>query len=153
MSVSLSPDNRTFVSGSCDTSAKLWDLRDCKCKQTFQGHEADINAVTYFPNGMSFVTGGDDATCRLFDIRSDQQVGIYTHDGILCGVSSVAFSTSGRLLFAGYDDSKCLIWDTLKQEQCGVLTGHISRVSCLGVTKDGFAICTGSWDSFLRIWN
>jgi hypothetical protein len=26
-------------------------------------------------------------------------------------------------------------------------------VSCLGVTEDGMAVCTGSWDSFLKIWN
>lgn len=46
MSLSLSPDMRTFVSGACDASAKLWDIRDGMCKQTFTGHESDINAVT-----------------------------------------------------------------------------------------------------------
>lgn len=35
----------------------------------------------------------------------------------------------------------------------GVLAGHDNRVSCLGVTTDGMAVATGSWDSFLRIWN
>ena len=25
--------------------------------------------------------------------------------------------------------------------------------SCLGVSEDGMAVGTGSWDSFLRIWN
>jgi len=46
MSLSLSPDFKTFVSGACDASAKLWDIRDGLCKQTFPGHESDINAVT-----------------------------------------------------------------------------------------------------------
>lgn len=73
MSLSMSPDMRTFVSGACDASAKvnencsfkilllcypylnynimffnfqLWDVRDGTCKQTFPGHESDINAVT-----------------------------------------------------------------------------------------------------------
>lgn len=35
----------------------------------------------------------------------------------------------------------------------GVLAGHDNRVSCLGVTEDGMAVGTGSWDSFLKIWN
>lgn len=35
----------------------------------------------------------------------------------------------------------------------GVLAGHDNRVSCLGVTEDGSAVATGSWDSFLKIWN
>lgn len=46
MSLSLSPDYRSFVSGACDASAKLWDIREGLCKQTFPGHESDINAVT-----------------------------------------------------------------------------------------------------------
>ena len=29
-------------------------MRDGKCKQTFSGHEHDINSVQYFPNGMAF---------------------------------------------------------------------------------------------------
>ena len=45
MSLSLSPEQRTFLSGACDASCKLWDIRDGMCKNTFVGHESDINAV------------------------------------------------------------------------------------------------------------
>lgn len=154
MSLSLCNDGgRTFVSGACDASAKVWDIREGMCKQTFTGHESDINAVAYFPSGVAFGTGSDDATCRLFDIRSDQEIMCYSHDNIICGITSVAFSKSGRLLLAGYDDFNCNVWDTLKGDRAGVLAGHDNRVSCLGVTDDGMAVATGSWDSFLRIWN
>uniref|UniRef100_A0A8C5CEV6 G protein subunit beta 4 n=1 Tax=Gadus morhua TaxID=8049 RepID=A0A8C5CEV6_GADMO len=153
MSLSLSPDFRTFVSGACDASSKLWDVRDGMCRQSFTGHVSDINAVCFFPNGNAFCTGSDDATCRLFDLRADQELMMYSHDNIICGITSVAFSKSGRLLLAGYDDFNCNVWDTLKAERAGVLAGHDNRVSCLGVTDDGMAVATGSWDSFLRIWN
>uniref|UniRef100_A0A8B9LXX3 Guanine nucleotide-binding protein subunit beta-4 n=1 Tax=Astyanax mexicanus TaxID=7994 RepID=A0A8B9LXX3_ASTMX len=45
MSLSLSPDTRTFVSGACDATSKLWDIRDGMCRQSFTGHVSDINAV------------------------------------------------------------------------------------------------------------
>jgi guanine nucleotide-binding protein G(I)/G(S)/G(T) subunit beta-1 len=128
---------QTFVSGACDTTAKLWDLRDGKCKQTFAGHDADINAVTFYPDGNAFGTGSDDASCRLFDIRADQEVNKYTADNILCGITSVGFSASGRLLFAGYDDFNCNVWDTLKGERVAVLAAHENRVSCLGTSDRG----------------
>ncbi|XP_056267279.1 guanine nucleotide-binding protein G(I)/G(S)/G(T) subunit beta-2 isoform X2 [Pseudoliparis swirei] len=153
MSLSLSPDLRTFVSGACDASVKLWDIRDSMCRQTFTGHESDINAICFFPNGSAFATGSDDATCRLFDLRADQELSVYCHDNIICGITSVAFSRSGRLLLAGYDDFNCNIWDAMKGDRAGVLAGHDNRVSCLGVTDDGMAVSTGSWDSFLKIWN
>ena len=105
----------------------------------------------FFPNGDAFATGSDDASCRLFDIRADRELNTFTHDNILCGITSVAFSISGRILFGGYDDWTCNVWDTLKGERVGVLTGHENRVSCLGVSSDGMALCTGSWDSTLRV--
>lgn len=144
MSLSLSPDQRTFVSGACDASVKLWDIRDSMCRQTFTGHESDINAICvsvrprddvtgfpptpdtdscappqFFPNGSAFATGSDDATCRLFDLRADQELGLYCHDNIICGITSVAFSRSGRLLLAGYDDFNCNIWDAMKGDRAG----------------------------------
>lgn len=162
MSLSLSPDSRTFVSGACDASSKLWDIRDGMCRQSFTGHVSDINAVCvsvkeksplqclmlvyfflslsfhitfencvyiigfqlglffqFFPNGNAFTTGSDDATCRLFDLRADQELMMYSHDNIICGITSVAFSKSGRLLLAGYDDFNCNVWDTLKGERAG----------------------------------
>ena len=107
--------------------------------------------LRFFPNGDAFATGSDDASCRLFDIRADRELNSFTHDNILCGITSVAFSIPGRLLFGGYDDWTCNVWDTLKGERVGVLTGHENRVSCLGVSADGMALCTGSWDSTLRV--
>ena len=43
-----------LVSGADDGAVKLWDLRDGKCRQTFVGHENDINSVDYFPDGNAF---------------------------------------------------------------------------------------------------
>ena len=121
--------------------------------QTFQGHELDINAISFMTSGQVFGTGSDDATCRVFDIRSDQELACYSHEAIICGITSLAFSKSGRLMFAGYDDYNTHVWDILKLEKVCCMMGHENRVSCLGVNEEGTALCTGSWDSFLKIWN
>lgn len=79
MSLSVNPlDNNQFVSGACDAFAKLWDIRQQKCVQTFAAHDSDINAIQFFPNGNAFGTGSDDASCRLFDIRADRELQSYT---------------------------------------------------------------------------
>jgi guanine nucleotide-binding protein G(I)/G(S)/G(T) subunit beta-1 len=83
MSLSINPlDNNQFVSGACDAFAKLWDIRQQRCIQTFAAHDSDINAIQYFPNGNAFGTGSDDASCRLFDIRADRELQSYTVRGI-----------------------------------------------------------------------
>jgi guanine nucleotide-binding protein G(I)/G(S)/G(T) subunit beta-1 len=111
-------------------------------------HEPD----RFFPNGEAFASGSDDASCRLFDLRADKELICYSHESILSGVTSLGFSYSGRLLFAGYDDFNCQVWDTVKGERVGTLSGHENRVSCLGVSSDGMAMCTGSWDSTLKVF-
>lgn len=155
MSVSIfGKEGNYFVSGSCDATAKLWDTRaDGKVAiKTFPGHESDINSVMFFPDGNAFGTGSDDSSCRLFDIRAYRQLNKYSSDKILCGITSVAFSRTGQMLFAGYDDYNCYVWDTQLGTNPSQLSGHENRVSCLGVAEDGKALCTGSWDTFLKIW-
>ena len=54
-------------------------------------------------------------------------------------------------MFAGYDDGQCIGWDTLLRRPTLQLTGHENRVTSLGVSPDGTAVCTGSWDTVLRV--
>lgn len=157
MSVSPSPvDPNQFVSGSCDATCKLWDIRVSRAVITFEGHESDINHVDFFPSGTAFGTGSDDSSCRLYDLRAYQEINTFNNHSILCGITSVAFSSSGRLLIGGYDDYTCNVWDTINQETENTapaqqLKIHENRVSCVGVQRDGQALCTGSWDTLLRI--
>jgi len=145
-------DKNLFVSGACDKTAKLWDIRSGQSSQTFEGHTNDVNAVQFFPNGNAVGTGSEDKSCKLFDLRADRDVQTYTDDSLKTGVTSIAFSLSGRFLFAGYDDNTCYVFDALKGERLWGLAGHTNRVSCLGVSADGKALCTGSWDTLLKIW-
>uniref|UniRef100_A0A915DVD1 Uncharacterized protein n=1 Tax=Ditylenchus dipsaci TaxID=166011 RepID=A0A915DVD1_9BILA len=156
MSLSLNPkDNNVFVSGACDASAKLWDIRLPKSAQiSFVGNRDDINDIKFFPSGQAFATGSDDGTCRMFDVAACTQLACYSNTtNNNAEITSIDFSASGRLLFSGDNAFNCNIWDAMKQERVGVLAGHSQRVSCLGVAGNGSAVCTGSWDGLLKLWN
>lgn len=70
MSLALSPDMNTFISGACDSLAKLWDLREGACKQTFTGHTSDINAIsvssTTFCTSQNINTWADKIILKKF---------------------------------------------------------------------------------------
>ncbi|XP_010935069.1 guanine nucleotide-binding protein subunit beta isoform X2 [Elaeis guineensis] len=163
LSVSVNSSNSNmFVSGSCDATARLWDTRKASpAVRTYHGHEGDVNAVKFFPDGQRLGTGSDDGTCRLFDMGTGHQLQVYSqqhdsNDNDVPIVTSIAFSISGRLLFAGYSNGDCYVWDTLVAEvvlNLGTLqNSHEGRISCLGLSSDGSALCTGSWDKSLKIW-
>lgn len=45
VSISVAPDGNTYITGSVDKTCRLWDIREQTPKQTFFGHEADVNSV------------------------------------------------------------------------------------------------------------
>lgn len=109
--------------------------------------------LQFFPNGNAFATGSDDATCRLFDLRADQELMVYSHDNIICGITSVAFSKSGRLLLAGYDDFNCNVWDTLKADRAGMWQYMQRNILLLHLLISKYTyndILCVNWHLFLR---
>lgn len=100
-------------------------------------------------NGKYFVTGSEDKSARLFDIRSAQELIGYSLNN---AVTSVELSKSGRYAFIGVADfSGVAIWDAVKGEEVGSLKGHKSQVSNIGLSGDGRALCTASWDGTLKV--
>lgn len=154
MGIDLQPNNPSncFISVSSDTTARYWDIRTGRTTRIFVGHDSDINAVNFFPDGNAFVTASDDGTCRLFDLRADREVACYASPDIMSPITSIAFSKSGRIFIAGCDDANAYVWDTLRGERYAVLSGHESRISSVGVSCDGNAIYTASWDATIKVW-
>lgn len=128
-----------FVSGSCDSTARLWDMRVAsRAVRTFHGHEGDVNSVKFFPDGNRFGTGSADGTCRLFDIRTGHQLQVYYQphgDNDVPPVTSIAFSISGRLLFAGYNNGDCYVWDTLLGKVHCILIHHACAMYILPISS------------------
>uniref|UniRef100_A0A7S0CN43 Guanine nucleotide-binding protein subunit beta-like protein n=1 Tax=Amorphochlora amoebiformis TaxID=1561963 RepID=A0A7S0CN43_9EUKA len=153
MACALINKSDVFVSGAGDMRNKLWDLRmHNSCVMTFHGHESDVNSVDMFPNGKAFISGSDDMTVQLFDIRACRQIQTLTDLKFNASVSSVAMSRSGRYVFAGYDDRRWRMWDTVSGEILQTYD-HDLRVSCVAVQPQGTALCSGSWDSSLKIFS
>mmetsp|Transcript_1952 Transcript_1952/g.2792 ORF Transcript_1952/g.2792 Transcript_1952/m.2792 type:complete len:354 (-) Transcript_1952:543-1604(-) len=153
MSLSIVKELNIMVSGSCDQTAILWDIRTAKPIMSFPGHTGDINSVDFFPDGRAFGAGSDDSSVRLFDIRTYRQQQKYNDDTLAgCSVTSICFSKSGRYIFSGCDDFICYVWNTATGQMAEKLETHENRVSCLGLSNDGYALCTGSWDNLMRVW-
>jgi len=148
-----------FVSGSVDTTARVWDSRQgSRSIANFTGHTADVNTVQWFPDAHCVLTGSDDGTVRLFDTRSYRQINQYIntanvsmHSGDPSGVTSVDVSKSGHYIFSAYDNGHVYMWSTLQGEYLCDLP-HEGRVSSLGVSEDGYALATGCWDFNMRVF-
>lgn len=153
-SVSFSPDGRHIISGSHDSTLRLWDASTGKpVGLPFQGHTDFVYSVAFSPDGRRVVSGSADYTLRIWDADSGRPIGspLRGHTG---RVNSVAFSPDGHLIISGADDKTLRIWDADSGRPIGTpLRGHSSHVTSVAFSPDGRLIVSGSRDGTLRLWN
>ena len=49
-SVAISPDGKYIVSGSNDSTIKIWDIKTAECLNTLEWHSSYLNSVTISPD-------------------------------------------------------------------------------------------------------
>ena len=64
--MSWSADSRLIVSGSKDSTLKVWDLRTRKLKMDLPGHADEVFSVDWSPDGWRVVSGGKDRLLRIW---------------------------------------------------------------------------------------
>jgi ribosome assembly protein 4 len=64
--VAWSSDSRLFVSGSKDSTLKVWDLRTRKLKVDLPGHADEVFTVDWAPDGSGVASGGKDRVLKLW---------------------------------------------------------------------------------------
>ncbi|ELK25449.1 Guanine nucleotide-binding protein subunit beta-4 [Myotis davidii] len=133
-----------------------------RTRRTLRGHLAKIYAMHWGYDSRLLVSASQDGKLIIWDSYTTNKMHAIPLRS--SWVMTCAYAPSGNYVACGGLDNICSIYNLKTREgnvrvsrelpgHIGVLAGHDNRVSCLGVTDDGMAVATGSWDSFLRIWN
>jgi WD40 repeat protein len=69
-SIAFSPDGNYLLSGSSDSTIKLWSTETQKLILTMQGHSDYIRSVAFSSQGKCFASGSRDCTIKLWSIYS-----------------------------------------------------------------------------------
>eukprot|EP01083_Nonionella_stella_P096798 272172_1 len=122
--VNWSDCGRYLVSGSDDSTVKVWDYfrerqrrpessdRTLPCTATLRGHNSNVFDTHFMPfSSETVVSGGNDADCRLFDVTTETCTTVYRH--FTRKVLSVALTPQlPRAFLAGSSDGSVRMFDT-----------------------------------------
>ncbi len=152
--VRISPDGKTGLSVSQDSTARVWDLESSKEKFVLRGHRAPVRAGNFRHDGKRIITSGDELSSRVWDSETGKLI------------TTLQRPASARELYYSDDDSAILcrdelindytqssIWRSNVIEHNGILRGHSNYVYDATFSKDGTRIASAAWDGTIRLWD
>lgn len=99
------PDENTAISGSRDTTLRIWDIKTGLCKNVLVGHQASVRCLEI--KGDIVVSGSYDTTARVWSISEGRC--LRTLSGHFSQIYAIAFD--GIRIATGSLDTSVRIWD------------------------------------------
>ncbi len=148
--VAVSADGHRLLSGSVDTTLRLWDIETGEEIRPLLGHTKVVHCVGLSADDRYALSSGEDKAVRLWDLETGEQ--IRSFEGHRARVVGVAFSPDGRLAVSGSADYGpkgdviLRLWDVESGRQLRSLPGHNHIVQGVAFSPDGhqvLAACAG----------
>ena len=148
-SIDVNAQANYLVSGSWDSTAKVWEVGKWEVAADLAGHTATVWAVLAISRD-TVVTGCADRAIRVFDIRG-KLVNSWDGQDIVRALAKLPEGHHiGADFAAATNDGIIRLW-TLKGELIASLVGHESFVYSLAVLPSGQLVSSGE-DRSVRIW-
>ncbi|KAI2627184.1 phospholipase A-2-activating protein [Xylaria nigripes] len=149
------PGARYIVSGSWDSTARIWSVEKWETEVVLEGHEGAVWDVLPLSETL-VVTGCADKNIRVFDLNNavagqlQPRSTIYTPEVIraLCQVPKS--HPSGADIASASNDGVIRLW-RLNGQKVGELRGHESFIYSLTSLPSGELVSSGE-DRTVRIW-
>jgi WD40 repeat protein len=128
-SVAFSPDGTRIVSGSIDTTERVWDVATgTQVGVQMTGHQGTVTSVAFSPDGKRIVSGSVDRTVRLWNAATGKPFG-QPMRGHQNWVLSVAFSPDGGSVASSSGDTTVRWWpaEVSDSDLCDKLTSNMSH--------------------------
>lgn len=150
---SFSRCNRYLLSGSEDSTVRLWGL-ETKEKSplvVYKGHSFPVWDVQFSPLGYYFATASHDHTARIFCTDNIFPVRILA--GHLGDVDCVAWHPNCNYVATGSADNTIRLWEVNTGECVRIFTGHMGAIYDLTFSPDGSMLASAGDDCTIGIWD
>ncbi|MCB2155699.1 protein kinase [bacterium] len=152
LSAAFSPDSRRIVTGSWDSTAKIWDTKTGNVIVTLAGHSSEgVRSARFSNDGTRVVTASNDRTAKIWDSITGKL--LVSLEGHTSWVTSAAFSNDDKRIVTASGDHMARVWDATTGEELALLTGHSDEVLSASFSPDDHRVVTASSDGTVKIWD
>ncbi|MFX1258374.1 MAG: TIR domain-containing protein [Promethearchaeota archaeon] len=148
-SLAITPDKKYVITGSLDTTTKVWELETGNAFRTLNGHKEEVTAVNISSDGGRIVTGSEDKTVKLWKLETGNLMRNFTnHKG---SVFDVLITPNDKYVISISEDKTVKIWNWNTKKLLRTLKGFSHSINSVDITPDGKYIVTGD-EKTIKIW-
>lgn len=153
-SFACSPTSTHIVSGSGDTTARVWNSVTGETVTVFRGHNMSVNLVSWSPQGRWIASGSSDRVVYIWDAWTGEQVRAYRgHQSWIWG--GLAWSPDGTKIASASLDGTVQVWDAFSGATVLTYRGHTGMIASLTWSPDGTRIASGGGypECAIHVWD
>lgn len=139
-------DDKVLITGSYDTTAKVWDVHTGKEIRTLKGHTSGIRCLQF--DDSKLMTGSLDNTIKLWNWKTGQC--LRTFPAHNAGITCLHFS--GPWVASGSMDQTIRVWNS-ETQQTFLLRGHTDWINSVKVDEASRTLFSASDDLTVRLWD
>ncbi|KGQ81511.1 cell division control protein 4 [Candida albicans P87] len=144
---SISGYGNIIISGSYDSTVRVWDLLDDgHCTHVLQGHLDRVYSTAIDFHSKTCFSGSMDSNINVWNFETGELKKVLVGHASLVGLLDLV----DDVLVSAAADATLRIWDAKTGELRSKLKGHGAAITCF--EHDGLRVVSGS-EKMLKLWN
>ncbi|ODV59230.1 ubiquitin-binding SDF ubiquitin ligase complex subunit MET30, partial [Ascoidea rubescens DSM 1968] len=145
--LSLQLNHKILITGSYDSTVKIWDIKSGKLIRTLIGHNKGVRCLKF--DDSKLITGSLDSTIKVWNYHLGTCISTYRgHTDSILSIDSY----KNKIIVSGSADCTIKVWH-VETRICHTLRGHTDFVNCVKIHPASNTIFSCSDDTTIRIWD
>jgi WD40 repeat protein len=150
--LAISHNDKYIVSGSMDSTIKVWNMKNGKYLKTLEGHKLVVESVAITSDDKYIVSGSWDKTIKIWNKRNGKC--LRTLEGHNDYVLSVVISSEDEFIVSGSRDGTIKIWDFETGECLKTIEDEWeASVTAVAIGKNDEYVLSGNSFGIITIWD